>query len=315
MIVFQLESDTTVLMLMDPSHKKSMPDIATSEMPDLMGALEWVGMEKISLPIVLSHGAQVLCNADVFVNLAKEDAKGIHMSRLYMSLQKGLEHQRVSLQGIKTLLQDFVDSQAGLATAARLVLRWQELHKRKALLSDNKGWKEYPVEIEAELVNGKFNIDVKFSLFYSSTCPCSAALARQLYQQEFSKEFCDDNITFEKVHLWLGKSRIATPHSQRSRADVSLSLNDATDDDVVQVIPFIDRIEEDLSTPVQSAVKREDEQEFARLNGENAMFVEDALRIIKNSLESFKSVKQFRVKTHHYESLHAHDAVGSIVSS
>ena len=34
---------------------------------------------------------------------------------------------------------------------------------------------------------------------------------------------------------------------------------------------------DELKTPVQAAVKREDEQEFARLNGQNLMFCEDVL--------------------------------------
>ncbi len=65
---------------------------------------------------------------------------------------------------------------------------------------------------------------------------------------------------------------------------------------------------------VQTAVKREDEQEFARLNGQNAMFVEDALRVMKKSMESFDEIESFEIKTHHFESLHVHDAVGSITS-
>ncbi len=299
-------------MLKDPSQKKQMPDVATSEAPELMSTLQWVGMENVALPIVLSHGAQVLCEADIFVNLNKEDAKGIHMSRLYMTLQKGLEHQRLNISGFKRLLNDFVESQQGLADGAKVVLRWQELHKRKALLSDNKGWKEYPVFIDAEMHKGQMTLTLGFSVFYSSTCPCSAALSRQLYQQAFAKEFCDDNISFDKVHQWLGESKIASPHSQRSRADVQLVMKDSEAE--IEVISFIDKIEEQLATPVQSAVKREDEQEFARLNGENTMFVEDALRIMKHALESCSSVESFKVKTHHYESLHAHDAVGSIVS-
>lgn len=299
-------------MLMDPKHKKTMPDIATSETSEYLSPLEWVGMEKVALPVVLSHGAQVLCEADIFVNLAKEEAKGIHMSRLYVALQKGLEHQRINLNGLKSLLKSFVDSQDGLSDSAKLVLRWKELHKRKALLSDNMGWKEYPVEVEAVMCDGDFNLDLKFSLFYSSTCPCSSALARQLYQQAFSKEFCQDNISYDKVFEWLGKSKIATPHSQRSRADITLRLSPADGD--LQVLKYIDLLEDELSTPVQTAVKREDEQEFARLNGENSMFVEDALRIMKTALQTCKNLESFHVKTHHFESLHAHDAVGSVHS-
>ena len=56
--------------------------------------------------------------------------------------------------------------------------------------------------------------------------------------------------------------------------------------------------------------KREDEQEFARLNGENLMFVEDAGRRIKNSLDKQSRFDDFWVRIEHHESLHAHDAVG-----
>ena len=49
--------------------------------------------------------------------------------------------------------------------------------------------------------------------------------------------------------------------------------------------PWIDRIESSLKTPVQAAVKREDEQEFARLNGQNLMFCEDAARRLQHELD------------------------------
>ena len=38
-------------------------------------------------------------------------------------------------------------------------------------------------------------------------------------------------------------------------------------------IDVIDEIERSLGTPVQMVVKREDEQEFAKLNAENLMFL------------------------------------------
>ena len=51
------------------------------------------------------------------------------------------------------------------------------------------------------------------------------------------------------------------------------------------VVTLINTLEDELKTPVQAAVKREDEQEFARLNGQNLMFCEDAARKIKALLE------------------------------
>ncbi len=297
-------------MLMDPNQKREMPDIALSERSQFQSQLEWVGMEKIAIPVQLPGNRLVAAEADVFVNLAKKEAKGIHMSRLYLALHEELENKPLTKNQVSDLLTHFVESQQGLADSSLLVLRWDELLKRKALLSDNKGWKNYPVELRAVRQEGQNRFELKFSIFYSSTCPCSAALARQLYQKAFAKEFCDDTLSFEKVFQWLGETRVAAPHSQRSRADITVEFNNDVNEFPIETL--IDLLEEGLKTPVQSAVKREDEQEFARLNGENSMFVEDALRNMKNTLSEFESVTNFHVKTHHFESLHAHDAVGSI---
>ena len=75
---------------------------------------------------------------------------------------------------------------------------------------------------------------------------------------------------------------------------------------------LINLLEDELKTPVQAAVKREDEQEFARLNGQNLMFCEDAARKIKTTLES-KEFSDYFLQINHYESLHAHDAVAIAV--
>ena len=63
----------------------------------------------------------------------------------------------------------------------------------------------------------------------------------------------------------------------------------------------------------QAAVKREDEQEFARRNGANLMFCEDAARRVKALLESDERVVDWRLVATHRESLHPHDAVATAV--
>jgi len=83
----------------------------------------------------------------------------------------------------------------------------------------------------------------------------------------------------------------------------------------LEVFPFlslIDSVEEALATPVQTAVKREDEQAFAKLNGENLMFCEDAGRRIKLALNNNPDFLDFWARAAHYESLHAHDAVAVV---
>ncbi len=299
-------------MLMDPKLPKIMPDIAESQMSQLPSQLEWVGMEKVVLPLFTTPTRSVIAEADIFVNVSDSKAKGIHMSRLFLAVETGLTEVPLDRHRIKEVLRQFIDSQKGLSNSARMVLRWDELFRRKALLSEHEGWKTYPVELSAELIQEKLSLALKFSIFYSSTCPCSSALSRQLFQQAFAKEFCDDNLSFEKVFHWLGENQVASPHSQRSRADITLQLKEEVNEFGLEA--YINILESALKTPVQTAVKREDEQEFARLNGQNPMFVEDALRIMKDALRPLTEVESFHIKTHHYESLHAHDAVGSIRS-
>lgn len=60
---------------------------------------------------------------------------------------------------------------------------------------------------------------------------------------------------------------------------------------------------------MQTAVKREDEQQFTKLNAENLMFCEDAVRRIKGKLEQMPQVTDYWFKVEHQESLHAHNAV------
>ena len=63
---------------------------------------------------------------------------------------------------------------------------------------------------------------------------------------------------------------------------------------------------------MQTAVKRVDEQEFARLNATNLMFCEDAAKRFKNALERLNFVSDYYCKVEHQESLHAHNAVAIV---
>ena len=82
--------------------------------------------------------------------------------------------------------------------------------------------------------------------------------------------------------------------------------NDVSD---FPITDLVDLIENSLQTPVQAAVKREDEQEFARLNGQNLMFCEDAARRLQHSMNKAALYDDFWLRINHLESLHAHDAV------
>jgi GTP cyclohydrolase I len=283
-----------------------MPDVAATQTAQQNGTLDWVGMSKIALPVVVKdkqHGNyDAKAFVESYVNLVSPDVKGIHMSRLYLLLAD------FSRNGV---LKEKLASHDDISDSTCMKLEFDYFINQPALKSEYSGWKDYPVSIKGVLKGNKVETEISVKIPYSSTCPCSAALARQILQQAFSDDFADESsVDKETIEKWLQSERgsVATPHSQRSYADVVVKLDDSYEDgfpisDLIQVV------ESTLKTAVQTAVKREDEQEFARLNGSNQMFCEDAARRVKNILNQQPNFVDFWVRIEHIESLHAHDAV------
>ena len=289
-----------------------LPDVASGAEPLAGGALDWVGMDGIDLPVRCADGQggtlTVPAHVSVQVNLFDPAARGIHMSRLYLALETALAGQALTPAGLHALLRALLDSHAGLSKQARLRVDYRQLLQRRALVSDNAGWKAYPVSVEARLSGEHFGVKLACAVEYSSTCPASAALSRQLNQQRFDEDFAGVVPSQRAVREWLGSERgvAATPHAQRSTASVTVQLAPGFD---LPVAELIDAIEGALATPVQTAVKRADEQAFARLNAENLMFCEDAARRIRTVLDADPRIAGYRIRAAHHESLHAHDAV------
>lgn len=285
-----------------------LPDVSLSETATLPAALDWVGMQGIDLPIRLGQGeldGLLPASADVQVDLPAATAKGIHMSRLYQLLDRLGGEALLTPERLRLLLNDMVASHRSCdSRAARLRLDFALLIRRPALMTPElSGWKRYPVRLEASWVAGVFQLSARVEILYSSTCPCSAALSRQLIERAFLAEH--GTTTHATVAHWLSRhASLATPHSQRSLARVRISLPAGAVD--FGLLPLIDQCEQALGTPVQTAVKRADEQAFAALNGRNLMFVEDAARRLLVALRD--SYRDVSLQVRHLESLHPHDA-------
>ena len=284
----------------------TLPDIAAQAYRQAL-PLDWVGMCGIALPILID-GQRLSAKADAGVSLDDGEARGIHMSRLYLALEM-LEQQDLQPALLRQVLQRFLDSHEGLSSSAYLRIHTDLLLKRPALVSPLSGWKTYPVTIEARLEKQMFHVELKIDVTYSSTCPCSAALARQLIQQQFVDHFGNKSLQHEDVLAWLGSANgiVATPHSQRSSALLQVHLQ--PDVQALPLTALIDQAEAALGTAVQTAVKRADEQAFALANGQNLMFCEDAARRLNLALKRSDAVQAIQLKVIHAESLHAHDAV------
>ena len=288
-----------------------LPDITSHSLSNNELSLQWVGMDDIAVPLTLDLGdglKQTLpAKADIYVSLDAPSAKGIHMSRLHLMLNQFADDKLCKSQ-LDQFLADAVTSQEGISNNARVSLTFDLLLKKPALLSGESGFQNYSMAIRGEGNGTACTYELEITIPYSSTCPCSASLSRQLQAQAIDKQFTSDAIDKASLLQWIQSEQgsIATPHSQRSYAYIKIALGD---NPWPEFSSLIYELEEAIGTPVQTAVKRVDEQEFARLNASNLMFCEDAARRIKQSLESMSFASDYWFKVEHQESLHAHNAV------
>jgi GTP cyclohydrolase I len=295
-----IQTDTFVM------NTLTLPDIASQPMT-LQPTLDWVGMQDIALPLQI-NGQRLTARADAGVSLDDGSARGIHMSRLYLALET-LEQAELTPMLLQSVLREFLCSHDGLSQRAYLDLRGELLLRRPALVSPLNGWKSYPFALRSRMDESGLRLQLQLQIGYSSTCPCSAALARQLIQQAFREEFSGKGISHAAVEQWLGSSQgvPATPHSQRSTAILEWRLRPGSD--ALLLDSVLESAEQALGTALQTAVKRADEQAFALANGQNLMFCEDAARRLHLALLQLQGIDGFKLCVVHAESLHAHDAV------
>ena len=152
-----------------------------------------------------------------------------------------------------------------------------------SLRSGLTGWQYYDIALELVESAGIRKRIVHLDYVYSSTCPCSLELSE---------------------HARATRGQLATPHSQRSVARLSVEL---TGD--MWIEDLVDLARRAVVTETQVMVKREDEQAFAELNAANPIFVEDAGRLFCEALRADARIGDFRVIASHQESLHSHDAI------
>ncbi|MFC3195218.1 GTP cyclohydrolase FolE2 [Marinicella sediminis] len=305
-------------MLDSTNQSCTLPDIASEEKAKIGGQLQWVGMSDIEMPLQLAADVKTpasVAQVRAEVSLDDEATKGIHMSRLYLACDELFSSQRIDYDALVDLTSQFLQSHRQLSQNALIEVESEALLRRPALVSDHSGWRSYPIKLSVVQCR-KTGISkyLSFQVTYSSTCPCSAALARQLIQQNFANHFEGDTVRLEDVFTWLGTEQgiNATPHSQRSSAVIKIKLQDHQS--TVPLEKMINLVENTLQTAVQSAVKRADEQAFALRNGQNLMFCEDAARRIKQALTKADLVQQFHLRVTHHESLHPHDATAEAYS-
>jgi GTP cyclohydrolase I len=277
----------------DEAYRATLPDLQNGPSSLIRGAkqqIQHVGISNFRLPIRFHtrDGGDLTLETSVTGTVSLgADKKGINMSRIMRSFYRHSE-RTFSFEVIEAVLDDYI---ADLGSVdARIMMRFSFPVRVTSLRSGLTGYQYYDIALELVDVDGVRQKFLHLDYVYASTCPCSLELSE---------------------HARTTRGQLATPHSQRSVARISVAVECDT-----QCLWFEDLIEacrRAVPTETQVMVKREDEQAFAELNAANPIFVEDAARLFCAELQGDHRIGDFRVIASHQESLHSHDAVSILV--
>jgi len=276
-------------------NKESLPDIQCTE-PNIKIPIMQVGVENVEVPFKLEskYGGFHQMVANVAIRTTCDaDTKGISMSRLLLTLKPYLDLPLKS-KLIKEILEKIIENVGGAGAYMTFDFRMPII--RKSVISDNQFPIYYKCRFEGQAHKAQVmqaNWTKKSVLYYrffqgatiqyASYCPCSAELCGVLDTKGF-------------------------PHNQRSFAHVMVEA-DPCSDEYVWLENVIEAVENVIPTLPYPIIKRVDEQEIARIAGNNPMFVEDAIRAISQSLSNIDGISDWIVKCSHEESIHTSEAI------
>ncbi|KAA0912101.1 GTP cyclohydrolase I FolE2 [Aquicoccus porphyridii] len=272
-----------------PAYKATLPDLQNGPASLIRGAkrvIQHVGISNFRLPIQYHtrDNGDLTLETSVTGSVSLEaEKKGINMSRIMRSFYAHAD-KTFSFEVIEAALDDYKSDLESFD--ARIQMRLSFPMKVQSLRSGLAGYQYYDIALELVEQGGARRKIIHLDYVYSSTCPCSLELSE---------------------HARSARGQLATPHSQRSVARLSVEVRDTAK--CLWFEDLIDLARAAVPTETQVMVKREDEQAFAELNAANPIFVEDAARLFAQQLEDDPRIGDFRIVASHQESLHSHDAV------
>jgi GTP cyclohydrolase I len=275
----------------DAPYKAGLPDLQNGPSSLIRGAkqqLQHVGISNFRLPIrfhTRDNGDLTLESSVTGTVSLEAGKKGINMSRIMRSFYRHAE-KTFSFEVMEAALDDYISDLETID--ARLQMRFSYPMKVQSLRSGLEGYQYYNIAMELVERDGVRRKFMHLDYVYSSTCHCSLELSEHARQM---------------------RGQLATPHSQRSVARISIEIEGGK---LVWFEDLIDMARSAVPTETQVMVKREDEQAFAELNASNPVFVEDAARLFCEQLLADQRIGDFRVVASHQESLHSHDAVSIV---
>ena len=290
-----LNPDPTVansLKTVTTDYRQSLPDTQNADSAEILGAnvpILQVGISNFRLPlrVMSARGEPVSLEVSVTGTVSLgADKKGINMSRI-MRIFYEFKDRVFTPELLEEILIAYKEKIG--SSRARLKLSFDYPIIKKSLRSGMEGYQYYEVAYEGILDDlGRFRKQIHFDFVYSSACPCASDLSE---------------------HARETRGQYAIAHSQRSKARISVEVRPGKTVTIEDLQALCDKA---LLTETQVMVRREDEQAFAELNGDQTKFVEDAARLLYEAIDSDARISDFQIACAHLESLHSHDAVAVI---
>ena len=290
MEIKDLKREYDANLIADEKYIATLPDLQNGPSSLIKGAnvpIEHVGIHNFKLPLKyrLKSGDDAILETSITGTVSLEaNKKGINMSRIIRSFYS-FKDDIFSITKLGEILKEYREKLESFD--ARICLNFSIPATLKSLRSNLSGCQFYNVCLEGILTKeGIFKKYIHLDFVYSSTCPCSTELS---------------------LHAMENRGVLATPHSQRSIARITIRF-----EDFIWIEDIIEYCRNALKTETQVMVKREDEQAYAELNGANVKFVEDASRLVYEQLIKDERIIDFRIICNHMESLHSHNAISVI---
>jgi GTP cyclohydrolase I len=253
-----------------PPREKWMKDVQNE--PDTRNIdLDKVGVKDIRYPVVVLDRTNEFQHTVASVNMYVDlphHFKGTHMSRFIEILNE--HHGEITVKNFPDILEKM--KKRFDATTAHLEVEFPYFIEKAAPVSGSKGLMEYRCRLSGSLGRQRDSM-LEVAVPVTTLCPCS-------------KE-----ISSRGAHNQRGEVRVAVRYSE-----------------FVWIEDIIKTVEDSVSSPVYSLLKRVDEKHVTEKAYDRPMFVEDVVREVAVNLKGLKAVTWARIEAENWESIHKHSA-------
>lgn len=308
----------------------NLPDIQKDSKDFISLPIDKVGVRGIKVPLkVLTRDSrkviEVLAKISSYCNLS-DDLKGINMSRITQTIYQVMKISN----GIQDLNKFVYELQKAHKTDNIYIKAafpyWYEI---KTPLSDLPSYENVNIVFESILKGDKLSRYLTVERVGMSLCPCSREMSL-LKNNVSQKEMEEISKLSPELQSKLDQAGFGA-HNQKSIVKVTVELNNVND--IFYIEDIIDIIDNSVSAPTWSTLKRPDEKfvtevsymggyinsdfEFTPVENAGAKFVEDIGRNIADRLNKHigKDILDYVVVVDNQESIHSDEIVATSILS